>query len=430
MGSLSKVMFTSYVTVVAVCGAAAIAWSVPQVGWPEAVATATAVFVAEALASTLRDGARVSMTNVVVLVAMLLGGAPLAIAATLGAIPAFIIQSDVQRLTKTAFNGGQFALSAAAGGLTYQAIVAAGGAAPTWGLRIGAITVAAAAYSVANQLLVSIVLRLVTTEPFWSTFRSMATALALQIPYVGIAVLAAVLVEGSTPWAVALMAVPIFLARSGLLAFERMDVAQDHLVRQFVQAIEAKDLYTRGHSERVAELSVHVAEDLRIPYEQRRLTRYAALLHDVGKVGVPGCVINKPGRLNDDEFELVKQHPTIGAEILRDIDFLEPAIDIVRYHHERLDGCGYPHGVAGDELSDIVRIVTVADAFDAMTSTRSYRRALPVADAVAELRACAGTQFDSRMVEALARVVDRIDWQPTVDFATRSRDLGASSASG
>jgi HD-GYP domain-containing protein (c-di-GMP phosphodiesterase class II) len=141
---------------------------------------------------------------------------------------------------------------------------------------------------------------------------------------------------------------------------------------------------------------------------------------------VPLCIINKPGPLDDDEFEAIKGHPSIGADILYDIDFLTPAIDIVRYHHERLDGAGYPHGVGAEELSDIVRIVTAVDAFDAMTSTRSYRRALTVDAALAELRRCAGSQFDPRMVEALTRVVDRIGWTPTVDFASQKHLRGES----
>ncbi|MFW5933657.1 MAG: HD-GYP domain-containing protein, partial [Actinomycetota bacterium] len=171
--------------------------------------------------------------------------------------------------------------------------------------------------------------------------------------------------------------------------------------------------------------------ELGVGYEQRRVARYAALLHDVGKIGVPLCVINKAGPLDDDEFEEMKRHPTIGADILRDIHFLEPAIDIVRYHHERLDGRGYPHGVGEQDLSLIVRIVTAVDAFDAMTSTRPYRRAMPVADGIAELRRCAGEQFDPEVVEALASCVDRLGWSPT-DVAPEDGetppDVGVTSA--
>jgi HD-GYP domain-containing protein (c-di-GMP phosphodiesterase class II) len=139
---------------------------------------------------------------------------------------------------------------------------------------------------------------------------------------------------------------------------------------------------------------------------------------------VPLCIINKAGPLDDDEFEHIKQHPTIGAEILRDIDFLAPAIDIVRHHHERLDGRGYPDGIGGDQLPQIVRIVTAVDAFDAMTSTRSYRRAFGVEEAIEELRRCSGRQFDATVVEALARTVTRDGWQPTTTFASETELQG------
>ncbi|MEX2503443.1 MAG: HD-GYP domain-containing protein [Egicoccus sp.] len=281
-----------------------------------------------------------------------------------------------------------------------------------------AVVAASITHSVINHTLVGAVVALSSTERFWGAFRSIGASLLMQVPYVGIALLAVVILRTATPWALLFMAVPTLIARHGLLAVQRLDESYDRLVRGFVKAIEIKDLYTRGHSERVAELSVHVAEELGVPYDQRRLTRYAALLHDVGKVGVPLCIINKPGPLDDDEFGQMKLHPSIGAQILRDIDFLEPAIDIVRFHHERLDGGGYPHGIEKDGLSDIVRIVTAVDAFDAMTSTRSYRRALEVDTAIEELRRCVDSQFDPRMVEALARVVERIEWQPTTEFAS------------
>ncbi len=247
----------------------------------------------------------------------------------------------------------------------------------------------------------------------------------MQVPYVGIAVLTVVVLERASWWALLLMAVPALIARYGLHAFQALDEEYERLVSGFVKAIEIKDLYTRGHSERVSQLSVHVAEELGVGYEERRITKYAALLHDVGKVGVPLCIINKPGPLDDDEFAKMQEHPTIGVEILHDIDFLEPAIDIVRYHHERLDGRGYPHGVDEEHLSRLVRIVTAVDAFDAMTSTRSYRRALSVEEAIAELERCSGPQFDAEVVAALTACVRRLDWQPTVDFASEAALHGA-----
>ncbi|MEX1177384.1 MAG: HD-GYP domain-containing protein [Nitriliruptor sp.] len=409
-----------FVTAVAVAGVAAVVVSALQgLGWL-AAAFAAAFWATEYLRSNLRDDVQVSLSNLVVLVAILHGGTALAVVATVGALPLFAVQATDQRLLRTAFNSGQLAVSAAVAGTSYHLVTLATGASFPAPITIVAIAVASVVYVLVNNVLVGVVVALSSGEPVRSALSSVLQVGWLQGPYVGIAILAAALLRagGVGPALLVLLALPVFVARSGLLAFQRTDEAYDRLVRSFVTAIEVKDLYTRGHSERVATLSVHVAEQLGVPYDERRLTGYAALLHDVGKIGVPLCVINKPGPLDDDEFALIREHPSIGAEILRDIDFLAPVLDIVRFHHERLDGRGYPHGIADDELGDLVRIVTAVDAFDAMTSTRSYRRALQVSEAVEELRRCAGGQFDPDVVEALAVVVERLGWQPTIEFAS------------
>jgi putative nucleotidyltransferase with HDIG domain len=401
-------------------GAALISVGALRVSAAAAFFAIIAVLLSESFVTHVREQADASLTNVVVLVSLLYGGAALAVVATAGSLIPFARRAATPRTSRVAFNVGQLAISAAIAGLVFEGLLRLlGGSFPDAGSLI-AISVAAVTYSLVNQGLVSVVITLVTKEPARSVVRSLGPGTAMQIPYVGLAVLAAVLLIFVSPWALVLMVVPAAIARFALLSYERVDEAYDRLVRAFVKAIEVKDLYTRGHSERVARLSVAVAEELGVPYDERRLTRYAALLHDVGKIGVPLCVINKPGPLDEDEFEHIKQHPTIGADILRDIDFLAPAIDIVRYHHERLDGAGYPYGIGGDDLSQIVRIVTAVDAFDAMTSTRSYRQAFGVEDAIAELRRCAGRQFDAEVVEALTRTIDRIGWVPTTDFASSS----------
>ena len=403
---------------------AALAWAIPQVTPGQAVIVLLAVLVAELFASTFREEVTASLSSIVALVAIILAGPALAIVGALGAFPVFLLKATDRRLLRASFNSGQYALSAGAGGLCFVLITSVSNSVFPGIISLLAVLAGAVTHCVVNHALVAGIIAVSTTDRFRDTFHTIGPSLAMQVPYAGIAVLTVVVVERASWWALALMAVPALTARYGLLAFHELDKATDTLVRSFVKAIEIKDLYTRGHSERVSALSVHVAEELGISYEQRRLTRYAALLHDVGKIGVPLCIINKPGPLDDDEFAQMKLHPTIGAEILRDIDFLEPAIDIVRYHHERLDGRGYPHGVGGDELTTVVRIVTAVDAFDAMTSTRSYRRALDVEAAVAELRRCAGTQFDSDIVEALARCVERLAWQPTVEFASEAELRG------
>lgn len=409
-----------YVVAVAMLGAAVVVVAVPSA--PIAVTLAYAVIfaLAELLSSRFRDGIHVSLSNLVVLVALIDQGWRVAVLCTLGSAVFEIAQFASRSAIKMVFNVAQFAASAAAAAAVYVTITELAGTTFPDGLSVVAVLFGALAGVLVNLGLLSGVVALASGEPYRSALGSVSPIIALQVPYAGLSILAAVLLRagGIGPLLLVLLFLPVFIARSGLAAFERVEDAYDRLVRTFVTAIEVKDLYTRGHSERVAELSVHVAEQLGIPYQERRLTRYAALLHDVGKIGVPLCIINKPGPLDDDEFDEIKQHPTIGAEILRDIDFLEPALDIVRYHHERLDGQGYPHGIGDEELGELVRIVTAVDAFDAMTSTRSYRRALGVDEAIAELRRCADAQFDRRMVEALAEVVVALDWQPTVEFAS------------
>ena len=410
-----------YVASTAVAGLAVVAWALPQVSLLTAVVAIIAIGVAESFSVTIRDDIHVSLSNIVTVVVFVVAGPAAAVVGTLGGLPVIWTRASDRRLLRVLFNGGQSALSAAIGGATFVVLGELLTTSIPSASLIGVVAIATLAYSLANYGFVAGVVSVSSPDRFWPTFISMTPALLVQTPTaVGLAVVAVLLfLQG--PWALLFMAVPVLVARYALMSFERLETSYDELVRGFVTAIELKDLYTRGHSERVSELSVLVAEELGIPYEQRRLTRYAALLHDVGKVGVPLCVINKPGPLDDHEFAEIKKHPTIGAEILRDIDFLAPAIDIVRFHHERLDGKGYPHGVKEEELSDIVRIVTAVDAFDAMTSTRSYRQALSIDAAIAELRRCAGRQFDPRMVEALATVVDRVGWTPTTDFASEAQ---------
>jgi HD-GYP domain-containing protein (c-di-GMP phosphodiesterase class II) len=142
--------------------------------------------------------------------------------------------------------------------------------------------------------------------------------------------------------------------------------------------------------------------------------RVAGTLHDVGKLGVPTRLLRKSGPLTDEEYQQVVLHPEYGHELVRGIGFLGEARAGILHHHERMDGRGYPHGLAGAEIPEFARVIAVADAFDSMTSTRSYRRGRPVPEALAELERCAGSQFDPAMVTALVRALERTHWQPAL----------------
>ncbi|WP_198427436.1 HD-GYP domain-containing protein [Streptomyces buecherae] len=198
-------------------------------------------------------------------------------------------------------------------------------------------------------------------------------------------------------------------------------------VRALVQAVDLKDRYTRGHGERVGAASVLIARELGMAAERLEVLRVAGVLHDVGKLGVPTRLLRKNGPLTPQERCVIELHPEHGDAMVRDIACLAEARSAILHHHERLDGSGYPHGLAGRDIPEVARVVAVADAFDAMTSTRSYHRARPVSVAVEELRRCAGSQFDPRMVRALARALDRHGWKPE---AVTPEVAGASGADG
>ena len=166
-------------------------------------------------------------------------------------------------------------------------------------------------------------------------------------------------------------------------------------------SIDAKDRYTCGHSERVAYLVEQLALRSGMDTEMAEQYRIGGLVHDVGKIGVSEAVLCKAGRLTDSEFEEIKRHPVIGYEILKDIPPLADLLPGVLYHHERLDGAGYPEGLAGDQIPTIARTFAVADAFDAMSSTRSYRPAMPRPTVLGEIVRCTGTQFDPRFAKIL-----------------------------
>jgi len=198
----------------------------------------------------------------------------------------------------------------------------------------------------------------------------------------------------------------IFLENASL--YQDMQGLLMGVLHALTRSIDAKDAYTRGHSQRVAELSRTLARRAGLSDEQCERVYLSGLLHDVGKIGVPETVLTKPGRLTDAEFEAIKKHPTIGAQILGNIKQLQDILPGVLYHHERWDGRGYPYNLAGEDIPLMGRIICVADSFDAMSSTRTYRPALPLETVLNEIRRCAGAQFDPN----LARLFVALDFSP------------------
>jgi HD-GYP domain-containing protein (c-di-GMP phosphodiesterase class II) len=204
---------------------------------------------------------------------------------------------------------------------------------------------------------------------------------------------------------------PLFVARWAYAQYAEQQRAYDRTVRTLIAAVETKDLYTRGHSERVAAASVLIARAIGMREDRVASLRYAGMLHDVGKLGVPTRVLQKTGQLTEEEFAAIKLHPVRGLEMIREIEFLGEAFAGIMHHHERLDGLGYPMGLRGEEIPEFARAIAVADAFDSMTTTRSYRGARTSEDALTELQRCAGSQFDPVMVAALVSALEDHEWQ-------------------
>jgi len=180
-------------------------------------------------------------------------------------------------------------------------------------------------------------------------------------------------------------------------------------LRAIIASLEEKDAYTHGHSIRVAEYSVMIAEEMGFDEAQIREVEISALFHDIGKIGIPDQILMKPARLTPAEFEIMKSHPVRSAQIMEKISSLRNLIPGIKHHHERYDGLGYPDGLSGEEIPLYARIILVADTFDAMTSTRPYRLALDKEVAVNELKNCSGTQFDTPLVDAFLRAMKKKD---------------------
>jgi HD domain/MASE9 len=326
------------------------------------------------------------------------------------AVLATVAQSIRRRVEvyKAVFDAANFAISAAAASLVFQAL-------GDWRL-VGAV-LAGVAFAVINNGLVCYAMSLAehtSIQTIWfERFHWARYHFALFGPVAFAATVAyeqtgtVGLVAFALPPALMILSVRQYLERTAV-AVEEISQANLSLRRAHRETIaalsrsmEAKDLYTGGHTERVAAVAMGLARRLGYRDEELEAIEIGALLHDIGKIGIPESVLRKPGKLTDDEWELIKTHPVISDYILSELDLHPFVRQCARSSHERIDGTGYPDGLAGETIPLPARIVLVADALDALTSTRSYRAARPFIGALAEIRAHTGTQFCPRVVAAL-----------------------------
>jgi hypothetical protein len=317
--------------------------------------------------------------------------------------------SPAQRL----FNTGMYTLSAYLAGrafLLFGGHVGAPGPSSFPGI-IGSFAAAAVVHVVVNFTLVRAAFRLTNAADDSHGRLGLDFKLWLtDLGYGAFGLLIAALWSVLGPFTPVLVLIPVFVARWAVAQFAEQQRSYEATVSALCQAVETKDFYTRGHSERVSRGSVMIATEIGMRLERVAAIRYAGMLHDVGKLGVPTSVLQKRSSLTDDEYAAIQLHPMRGIDIVREIGFLDEALAGIMHHHERIDGRGYPMGLAGDEIPEFARVLSVADAFDAMTSDRSYRGARPVPEAVAELRKWSGKQFDPAFVHAFVTAIERDGW--------------------
>lgn len=263
-------------------------------------------------------------------------------------------------------------------------------------------------YLLINTILISILYSLMTNKnslfAFLSNIKLMLLNILAMAPF-GFVI--AFIYEAFGYLGVILLIFPVILARYSFSQYIDAKSQYIQTVNVLMRAMEARDKYTEGHSQRVAQISEKIARELKYNEWQVENLNMAAMLHDVGKIGIDDSILNKPGRLTEAEYNTIKQHPDIGYNILKEVKNMKNILPIVKYHHERFDGKGYPEGKDVDELSMDVFIVQLADSIDAMATDRPYRKAQEQESIIEEVKKCKGTQFHPRVVDAYLRVLEK-----------------------
>ena len=324
-------------------------------------------------------------------------------------------------IVRNLFNLAQMAVSSSAAGFTYYFL--GGDIREVNPLFVAIVAATVLSVCLVNALFTSVAVSL-------SERISLARVLRLMLASGGpafvvtapLAVLTAVLYVHVGYAGVILSLLPLFLARMSLKLYRDMRKHYLETVQALAQAIDAKDTYTRGHSGRVAVYAVDIARRMGWQGDKLEQLFFTALLHDIGKIGVRDFVLTKDGSLSQAERDEINNHPSLGADIVTKIAYLKEGADYIRHHHEHYSGVGYPGQLAGDKIPQGARIIAVADAFDAMTSVRSYQGPRNLPEALQELRQCSHSQFDPAVVETFAGALAGYD-----DIAEYAREAAATS---
>ena len=366
--------------------------------FPEVLVFAFLIVIADSAQITLpRGGASIYASSPFDLAAVVLLGP--AAAVFVEAVASFFTEVVVQRraAVKYAFNVPLLITTIGAAGVTYWAFP------ETW-REVGSprflvpLTAASIVYYLVNTASVSLVIALRASKSAFHIWRQNYMWTFFHIfAFIPIAAIISLVYKEYGTWTLLLFLVPIFLARYTFKLYVEMKEAHINTVAALTSAIDANDPYTHGHSYRVSRYALRVGKALGLPARDMEILEYGALLHDIGKIAIKHDVLLKKERLTDQEFLSLKQHPSVGADIVENLKFLREAAVLVRYHHEQPNGRGYPEGLRGNNIPLGARIILVCDAFDAMTSDRPYRKGLPVEQVAAQIEKYRGEQFDAEI---------------------------------
>lgn len=366
-------------------------------------------------------------TGVAFLVAAIaLGGLTLAIPAAL--ISTIFAEAFLrgERLKKTplnfmwivGFNTGQLVASTFAAGIVYQLLSGQNmlnnmTLETNNFLKFGIFPVMGAylTFQVVNNLLISIMTTLYMGTNIYYHFRFDAKYLLAQVLSLGVLSVLIAATYAQSPWNLLLILVPMGLVHVSLRNYMKLRHEAKQTFESIAEMLHARDPYTFEHSDEVADLAEEIARQLSLTEDEIDQVRSGALIHDVGKIGIPDSILKKPDRLTQEEWNIMKTHPNIGADLIKNLEMYTDVVDIVRHEHEHWDGQGYPQGLEGDEIPLGARIIAVADAYHALTTDRPYRGAYPHDQAMDIIESESGTHFDPKIVEAFRQVVaDK--WSP------------------
>lgn len=366
----------------------------------------------ESLVLKLPSGMGLSVSLAILLAALLSNGVIVAVVATaLGFLLRIVKNKETGRTMhffntppyKSFFNAAQSVLAIGISGIIFHLL---GGSPGNFNILFTLEVVMV--YTLINSLVMSVFFSLLNKQSFARIWLSSIRGVILNVLLVGVLGIILFLAYDSYGYgAVLLFLGPLMLARFSFKQYNDLRGTYLETIKAFNELTEAKDAYTGQHSARVEQYAVMLAEFMGLSDKKINSIRMAAILHDIGKIGIDDAILRKPSKLTDEEYAIIKKHPEIGANIIEKVYFLKDVSDIVAHHHERYDGKGYPSNLKGDEISTESAILALADVYDAITSNRSYRNPFTYDQAKAEIAKCAGTQFNPVLAEKFIQLMEK-----------------------